>query len=134
MNKDFNKMLKDLTEWVKWLKEMAEKDEALAVSWFGGTEDEKFNIVGGWSEGFSEDYSDILHISKSNPSYAMCIKVVVNEGPYAYADYDSLNMPANEEGEVDDTCIALELDDDPEATALFYLNEWERISKEYKEM
>lgn len=128
MNKD---ILKNLTAWVEDLIQMAKNDESFLVSWFKGTENEPFSIVGGWSEGFSEDYSDILYMSKSNPEYAMCIKVIKNEGPYAYCDYDSLNCPISEDGEDDDTCIAIELDEDPEAIALFYLNEWERITKEY---
>jgi hypothetical protein len=133
MNKDFNNTLNKLTEWVKDLMQMAKNDESFLVSWFGETKDAPFCIVGGWSSGFSEDYADTLFISKSNPEYAMCIKIIKNEGPYGYCDYESLNVPVAKDGEDDDTCIALELEDDPASTALFYLTEWERITKEYGE-
>jgi hypothetical protein len=42
-----------------------------------------------------------------------------------------MNMPVNAEGEVDDTCIALEYDDDSESLAQFLLMELDRITKEY---
>jgi hypothetical protein len=61
----------------------------------------------------------------------MCVKIAVNEGPYAYTDFEIMNMPVNEEGDVDDTCIALEYDDDVESLAAFLHTELERINKEY---
>lgn len=129
MNKD---MIKKLTEWIESLKEDAKKDEQISIAWFGETKNDKFSIIGGWMEGFSEAYSDLLCTSKSNPKYAMCVKIAVNEGPYAYTDFEIMNMPVDPETEeVDDTCIALEYDDDAETLAQFLLTEWERISKEY---
>jgi hypothetical protein len=130
MNKD---MLKKLAEWIESLKADAKKDEQFSIAWFGDTKDEPFSIIGGWMNGFSEDYSDLLCISKSNPTYAMCIKIAVNEGPYAYTDFEMMNMPINKEGDVDDTCIALEYDDDAEALAKFFVTEWERMMSEYVE-
>lgn len=123
--------IKSLTLWINGLIEEAKKDSNLSVSWFKGTDIKDFCIVGGWSDGFSKNYEGLLHISKSKPNYAMCVKIVVDEGPYAYADFDSLNMPIGLDGEVDDTCISIELDENPEALALFLLNELERITKEH---
>ena len=132
MNREI--MLKELTTWIMGLKEIARADEALSISWFGKTKDYPFSIIGGWSEGFSESYDDIICVSKADPCYAMCVKVVINDGPYAYTDFDIMNMPYNEEtGDVDDTCIALEWDDDPEEGAQFFLSQWERIMEEHGE-
>lgn len=131
MNTQNTTMIKNLADWIKSLKEDAKKDEQLSIAWFGDTKNEPFSIIGGWMEGFSEDYSDLLCISKSNPKYAMCVKIAVNEGPYAYTDFEIMNMPVNAEGDIDDTCIALEYNDDAESLAGFLLTEWERISKEY---
>ena len=127
MKKKFK--IEELADWIKDLIYTAKNDGALSVSWFGGTKDEPFNIVGGWSEGFSEDLADVICISKQSPDYAMCVKIVVNEGPYAYTDFDMLPMPFSDD--VDDTCIALEWEDDPMTTAEFFLHEWERITHEY---
>jgi hypothetical protein len=45
-----------------------------------------------------------------------------------------MNMPYDEEsGNVDDTEVALEWDDDSESLATWLLTEWERIMKEHGE-
>ena len=126
-------MLKNLTKWIESLKEDARNDNSYSIAWFGDTKNEPFSIIAGWEAGFSPDYSDHICISKSNPDYAICIKIAVNEGPYAYTDFEIMNMPINKSGEVDDTCIALEYDDDAEDLAKYFLDEWERITNEYKE-
>ena len=79
----------------------------------------------------NNDFSDLFCCSKSQPEYVMCVKIAVNEGPYAYTDFEAMNMPTNEFGEVDDNCIPLELDDSAEAAAQFFLTEWERLMKEH---
>lgn len=129
-----NFTIEQLAAWVRSLIEDAKKDEQFSVAWFEGTKNEPFSIVGGWESGFSSDYGDLLCISKSNPEYAMCIKIVENNGSYAYADFETLDMPYNREtNEVDDTCVALEFEDNPEETAAFFMMEWERITKEHAE-
>ena len=126
-------MLQRLTEWIKNLMRMADEEEDFLISWFEDTKNSPISIVGGWSDGFSKEYSDMLHISKTSPSFAMCVKIAVNERDYAYTDFDLMNMPLDKEsGEVDDTCIALERDDNPTELAQFLMTEWERISKDYQ--
>lgn len=127
-----NRLLRSLADWLVSLKEAARKDEQFSIAWFKPTKDSPFSIIGGWLEGFSEDYSDLLCISKTNPNYAMCVKIAVNEGPYAYTDFEIMNMPYNSEtGEVDDVCIPLEYNDDVESLAKFLLTELDRINQEY---
>lgn len=120
--------VKALAAWIESMKEAAKKDEQFSVAWFKPTENDHFAIVAGWMSGFSEDYSDLLCISKSNPEWAMCVKIVENEGPYAYCDFEVLNMPVDETGEVDNTCIALEYNDNSEALAEFFISELERMT------
>lgn len=121
-----------LAEWIRDLIEAAKNDESFCIAWYRETENEPFSIIGGWMEGFSEEYSDILCISKSNPKYAMCIKIAVNEGPYAFTDFELMDMPIDPiTDEVDDTCIALDYDDDVVSLAQFFAGEWERITEEY---
>ena len=126
-------MVERLAAWIDNLKEAAKKDETFSISWFEDTKHCNFSIIGGWEQGFSEDYSDIMCISKSNPEYAMCVKIATNEGPYAYTDFEVMNMPIAKDGEVDDTCVALEWEDDSESLAAWLFCEWERISEEYGE-
>jgi hypothetical protein len=130
-----NKLLKSLTEWLTSLKEAAKKDEQFSIAWFNPTKDSPFCIIGGWLDGFSEDYSDLICISKSNPTYAMCVKIAINDGPYAYTDFEIMNMPYDPKtGEVDDVCIALEYDDDVESLAEFLLTELDRINQEHADI
>lgn len=125
---------KKLAEWIEEIKKAAKEDNSFSIAWFGETKNEPFSIIAGWMEGFSEDYSNLLCISKSEPKYAMCIKIAINDGPYAYTDFEIMNMPSDPvSGEVDDTCIALEYDDDPEVLAQFFTMEWERIMNTYRE-
>lgn len=126
-------MLQRLTEWLYDLVRMAEEDEMFLVSWFKDSMDKPFSIVGGWLDGFSEDFSDILHMSKTNPTCAMSVKIIVNEGPYAYTDFEMLNMPIDPEtNEVDDTCFTLEIGENLGEFALFLMSEWGRLMKEQK--
>ena len=123
--------LNNLTDWVKQLMAEAKEDSNLLIDWFNDTKDKPYSIIGGWQKGFSRQYDDLLYISKSEPTYAMCIKIVENKGPYAYADFEILNMPLDANGEVEDTRVALELTDDPEEVAAFFLMELERINAEH---
>ena len=125
MNKTFTK--EALASWVRCLKEAAKNDEQFLVDWFKPTMNSPFSIVGGWENGFSPREADLFCQSKSNPTYAMCIKIIVNEGPYAYCDFEVLNMPVDDRGEVDDTDIALEWKDDPAKVAEFFMIEWEQL-------
>ena len=125
MNKTFTK--EQLAAWIQIIKEMAEADERFTVCWFNPTKEAPFSIVGGWQDGFNPKEADLFCQSKSNPTYCMCIKIIVNEGPYAYCDFETLNMPMSEDGEVDDNCIALEWEDDPEKVAEFFMIEWEQL-------
>lgn len=129
-----NPMIKEVAVWIEELKEFARQDENILISWFGGTKDKPVSIIAGWLGGFSESDRRTLCMSKSQPDYAMCIKIAINEGPYAYTDFEIMNMPYDPDtGEVDDTCTALEYDDDSEVLAEYLVGEWERIMKDLEE-
>lgn len=133
MNTKFT--IEELAEWIDSVMDSAEIDEHLSISWFKGTKNSPFAIIAGWIDGFSDedDFSDMFCVSASNPKYVMCIKIAENNGPYAYTDYDLMNMPVDEDGEVDNTEIMLEWDDDSEDLAEFFTHEWERIMEEHRE-
>ncbi len=126
------KVINDLTKWLQTVVENAKCDEQLLFTKFENTKNEELNIVAGWSKGFSKDFADLLYISEADPDYAMCVKIVENNGPYAYTDFDLLDMPIDRYGEVEDTCIAIEQTDDLESLAQFLYCEWERLTDEYE--
>ena len=127
---DTKNMTTALVGWIKGLQQAAKEDEQFSVSWFLPTKEQPMAIVGGWSDGYDPADADLFCLSKSNPTFGMCIKVVVNEGPYAYCDFETLNMPMEPNGEVDDTTLTLEWEDNPEVLAKFYIHEWERLMKD----
>ena len=134
MNTKFT--IAELAEWIDAIKEAAKDDNSFSIAWFKGTEHEPFAIIAGWMEQFSDnsEVDDMFCVSASNPGYCMCIKIAVNEGPYAYTDYEIMNMPVyDDDSEVDDTEIMLEWEDDPEELAEFFMHEWERIMDTYGE-
>jgi hypothetical protein len=126
-----NNTIKNLATWIEDIKEAAKDDTSFSIAWFKDTANSPFSIIAGWQKMFKEDCSDLFCCSKSQPEYVMCIKIAKNEGPYAYTDFDVMNMPTDSFGNVDDTCIPLEWDDSADAAAEFFMHEWERIMEEY---
>lgn len=127
-----NTTIKNLAAWIEDIKEAAKNDDCFSIAWFKDTEHMPFVIIAGWMEGFSEDYSDLFYISKSEPKYAMCVKIAVNEDQVC-PDFETMSLPIDKFGNVDDTCIALEQGDDAESLAAFLLCELERITNEHEE-
>ena len=131
MNKTFTKA--ELATWIAGLMVSAEDDEHFDVAWFKPTQKFPYAIVGGWLGGYYPGVNDDLFCtSKSEPTYSMCVKICINNGPYAYADFETLDMPTDESGEVDNNCITLEWDDNPEMVAEFFMAEWERITEQFE--
>ena len=120
---------------VAWLEELiaaGKADENFSISWFDETKNEKFAIIGGWLDGFDPADADIFIMSKSSPGYSLCVKIAVNNGPYAYTDYDLMDMPYDDEADTaEDTEVFLESETDLNSLASWLLCEWERINKEY---
>ena len=123
--------VEQLAAWILTLKEFAENDTENVTSWFAPTAGEPFSIVGGWHKLPTViDCSNIFCCSKSDPDYMMSVKIVINENGNS-ADFDTLNMPLDSLGMVDNTCVPLEWDDVPELAAEFFAHEWERIMETY---
>ena len=125
MNTNFT--IDELTTWIADLMTSAKNDESFPATWFKPTEDSPIAIVGGWMNGFSPRDTDLFCMSKSEPTFAMCVKIIENKEHYAYPDFATLSMPVEVSGEVDDTCQILEWEDDPEAFATFFWGEWQRM-------
>lgn len=119
-----------LAAWIEDIKEAAKEDTVFSIACFPGTEKESLSIVAGWVPLFSDksEVSNLFCCSKSHPEYVMCIKIAENDGPFAYIDYEPMNMPVNPEtNEVENTEIMLEWDDPADYAAEFIMHEWERL-------
>lgn len=131
MNTNFT--IRELATWITGLIDSAKKDEQFLVNWFKPTEDSPISIVGGWLGGnYPGVNADLFCESKASPGYIMSVKIILNEGPYAYTDFEMLSMPTEVNGEVDDTCQMLEWEDDSERIATFFWGEWQRMQETWE--
>ena len=128
MNTKFT--IEELSVWITDIIESAKRDENCLVYWFVPTMRSPYSIVAGWQK--LSNMPEEFCISRSQPDYVMSIKVVEN-ADLICPDFDSLIMPTDQHGEVDDTCMPLEWSDPAEVAAQFFLMEWERIMKEHEE-
>jgi hypothetical protein len=129
--------IKRLSNFIQSLIDDAENDTPFEVTWFDGTKDDKFSIVGGWVESdLLPSDRDLFCLSKANPKYIMAIKIAINPKPCAHCAFETLSMPMdiNDPEKIDDTLFVLEWDIDTEAMARFIYGEWERITKAYQEV
>lgn len=123
-------MLHNLTKWLEDLINKAELDTE-SVSYFRDTKDSPYCIVGGWGEGYSDELTDLVYISESNPDYAMCVKIVKQEdSPDVNLDY-LLEVVNPETGDVEFETLPIERDDNLTELARFLISEWERILKDF---
>ncbi len=133
MRKQYDEKLNRLELWVEELRKDAENSDDLKYSvFYPDGNDSPFCIVGGWSKGFTADYSDVLYVNKTDPGYAICIKVALTSKSTVHKNFDDFAMPVDSYGNTEDTCVALERDDLSIAAAMFYLNEYERLVEEYE--
>lgn len=119
-----------LAEWLEDIKEAAKDDTSFSIACFKETENEPLSIIAGWQECFADnsEVDDLFCCSKSQPKYVMCVKIAENEGPYAYTDYEIMNMPYDKETEeAENTEVMLEWDDLVDYVAEFFMHEWERL-------
>lgn len=119
-----------LAEWLEDIKEAAKDDTSFSIAWFKETENEPLSIIAGWQECFADNsgVDDLFCCSKAQPKYVMCVKIAENKGPYAYTDYEMMNMPYDRETEeVENTEIMLEWDDLADYVAEFFMLEWKRL-------
>lgn len=123
-------MLHNLTKWLEDLINKAELDTE-SVSYFRDTKDSPYCIVGGWGEGYSDELTDLVYTSESNPDYAMCVKIVKQEdSPDVNLDY-LLEVVNPETGDIEFETLPIERDDDLTELARFLISEWERILKDF---
>ena len=132
MEKTFTR--EQLIDWIEDIREAAKDDTSFCIAWFKPTENCPFAIIAGWQELDEPDGEDSFCRSKSQPKYVMAIKIAENEGPYAYTDYEIMNMPIDSKsGEVENTEVMLEWNDPADYAAEFFMHEWERLMEEYLE-
>ena len=129
---NFTDTVSNLAKWIDSIRELAANGGLSSVAWFYDTMDTPISIVAGWMKGFDAGYSDLLYINKNNPSYALGISIVVNPMAATYSTLDGFDMPISSTNVVEDITVTIELEDNSEALAVFFLGEWERVMEACK--
>lgn len=130
-SEQYNEKLDRLELWVDELRKDAETNDDLKYSvFYPDGNDSPFCIVGGWSKGFNTSFSDIFYANRTDPSLALYIKVAMVPKSSVHNTFDDFVLPVDCYGNIEDTCVALEKDDLSLAVAMFYLNEYERLTEE----
>lgn len=118
-----------LEEWIKMLMRQADNKNEFPVAWFTLTDEAEvpYQLVAGWTEGFCEAENEFLFIIGTK---ALSIKVIPNYN-FRGHNFESVSMPVDKSGVREDICMILERDEDVSGLALFFLNEIDRLTKEY---
>lgn len=114
MNK--KQLAKQIKEAVKWLKE---EDQGCMTIDLDGT----FGVCVGWLDGYDEDDETCVH-SKSDPSWCINAGIKVITSDSMRTDYEFINAPYYDSGDVWMTDCSLEPDEDYEELAGYLLKEY----------
>lgn len=90
--------------------------------------DDLLAVYVGWSDGYGEELRDDVIQHKESPSWAICAAVKVRNDA-DWADFDYLDQPWYEDGEVWDSSVSIVPNEDYEGTADWLLKNYEGIVK-----
>ena len=90
--------------------------------------DDRLAIFVGWSDGYDE-YDDTIIHNPSNKSFGINAGVKVWTSDDMWTDYDMLNFPYYANGDIIDTAVSIEPDDDYSSVANYLIDEYKRIKE-----
>ena len=125
-----------LTEAKEYTAETLAKDIKDAVDWLVGEQegcvtlklDDRLAVCVGWSGGYGKEKRDDVIQSTEDPDYAINAGIKVWTSDDMRTDYDYINYPYYENGDVEDTGLSLEADEDYTNAAEWLLGEYDRMS------
>lgn len=90
--------------------------------------DDTLAVCVGWLDGYDVTDTDTIH-SKQNPSYCINAGIKSWKSDNLRTDYDFINSPYYEDGDVWDTDVSISPNENYEALADYFLIEYEAISE-----
>ena len=125
-----------LTEAKEYTAETLAKDIKDAVDWLVGEQegcvtlklDDKLAVCVGWSGGYGKEKRDDVIQSTEDPDYAINAGIKVWTSDDMRTDYDWINYPYYKNGDIEDTGLSLEADEDYTKAAEWLLGEYDRMS------
>ena len=102
----------DNKEIAKWIEESVK--ELIASQQGCGTLklDDHLAICTGWSAGYGEEKRDDVIQGKDEPDYAICVGLKVWTSDDLRTDFDYINFPYKENGDIYDDAISLSKNED----------------------
>lgn len=124
-----------LTEAKEYTAETLAKDIKDAVDWLVGEQegcvtlklDDKLAVCVGWSGGYGNEKRDDVIQSTEDPDYAINAGIKVWTSDDMRTDYDWINYPYYKNGDIEDTGLSLEADEDYTKAAEWLLGEYDRM-------
>ena len=86
--------------------------------------DDRFALFVGWSDGFAEEDKEVIH-NPERPTEAIVAGIKVWTSDDMWTDYDYLNAPYEESGDVLDDTVSIAPDDDYVWLAQHFINDYE---------
>ena len=125
-----------LTEAKEYTAETLAKDIKDAVDWLVGEQegcvtlklDDKLAVCVGWSGGYGKEKRDDVIQSTEDPDYAINAGIKVWTSDDMRTDYDWINYPYYKNGDIEDTGLSLEANEDYTNAAEWLLGEYDRMS------
>lgn len=112
-------LAKEIREAVGYLKE---EDCGCVTIKLNGT----LAVCVGWSSGFDPDDTLVIH-SETQPTYAICAAIKAWGSDYMMTDFDYINIPYYDDGEVLDTSCSIESGEDCVSIARYLLEEFDTM-------
>lgn len=82
----------------------------------------------GWSDGFDENDEYVIH-ARDGKTWAICAAIKVWTSDDLRTDFDWINMPYNEDGDVWDTTLSIAPHENYKSAAQWFLKEYEAMSE-----
>lgn len=89
--------------------------------------DDHLAVCVGWSGGYGEEDRNYLIQAKDNPDYAINVGIKVWTSDYMQTDFDWLNFPYEEDGDVWDMSLGIEPNDNYEDIADMMLKWYDEV-------
>jgi len=109
---------KGLKEAVEWLIDQDEGCVTIKL-------DDKLGICVGWLPGYGEEHRDDVIQSKAEPDFAINAGIKVYTSDDMRTDYEFINMPYYENGDVVQTDVSIEPNENYEELAEYFLKEYD---------
>ena len=93
--------------------------------------DDTFALFVGWSDGYDENATVEEIFNQESPTWRINAGIKIRND-YDWADYDFLNFPWYENGEVFDCSLTIDKNEDYEHDARYFVAEYKKIKEEYE--